>query len=153
MYFLWYLYVFDLKVMNNFFTTTGLSTCHWPSNKLVNLSQWEELGSVARGYITQAVLVSTVDYGMYAVGLLHSVCDRDQRLFQWVASPCSNSIAELLLCVSLTHTHIMVASSPGHSQILSRSCGEKSGEGLGSKLCHRPEMVDSVSTNRVHVTH
>ena len=43
-----------------------------------------------------------------------------------------------------------VASSPGHSQILSRSCGEKSGEGLGSKLHHGPEMVDLVSTNRVH---
>ena len=33
-----------------------------------------------------------------------------------------------------------------YSQILSRSRGEKSGEGLGSKLCHGPEMVDSVST-------
>ena len=39
-----------------------------------------------------------------------------------------------------------VASSPGHSQILSRSHGEKSGEGLGAKLRHRPEMVDSVCT-------
>ena len=37
-----------------------------------------------------------------------------------------------------------VASSPGHSQILSRSRGEKSGEGLGSLLRHGPEMVDSV---------
>ena len=41
----------------------------------------------------------------------------------------------------------MVASSPGPSQILSRSRGEKA---WGSKLRHRPEMVDSVSTNRVH---
>ena len=31
-----------------------------------------------------------------------------------------------------------VALSPGHSQILSRSCGEKSGEGLGSLLCLQP---------------
>ena len=46
-----------------------------------------------------------------------------------------------------------LASSPGPSQILSRSHGEKSGEGLGAKLRHRPEMVDSVSTNRVHVTY
>ena len=46
----------------------------------------------------------------------------------------------------------------GHPQILSRSCGEKSGEGLGSLLCHGLEMVDmvntynvdSVCTNRVH---
>ena len=38
-----------------------------------------------------------------------------------------------------------VASSPGHSQILSHSHGEKSGEGLGSLLRHGPEMVDSVS--------
>ena len=46
-----------------------------------------------------------------------------------------------------------IALSPGHSQILSRSHGEKSGEGLGSKLRHGPEMVDSVSTNWVHVTY
>ena len=46
-----------------------------------------------------------------------------------------------------------VASSPGPSQILSHSCGEKLGEGLGSKLRHGPELVDSVSTNRVHVTY
>ena len=43
-----------------------------------------------------------------------------------------------------------LASSPGLSQILSRSRGEKSGEGLGSKLRHGPEMVDSVSTKQVH---
>ena len=39
-----------------------------------------------------------------------------------------------------------LASSPGHSQILSRSRGEKSGEGLVPRLRHGPEMVDSVST-------
>ena len=56
-----------------------------------------------------------------------------------------------------THTHTHIASSPGPSQILSCSRGEKSGEGPGSKLRHRPEMVDSVvrnvdsvCTNRVH---
>ena len=38
--------------------------------------------------------------------------------------------------------HILsIASSPGHSQILSRSRGEKSGEGLVPLLCHGPEMV------------
>ena len=47
----------------------------------------------------------------------------------------------------------LLASFPGPSQILSRSSGEKSGEGLGSKLRHGPEMVDSVSTKRVHVTY
>ena len=36
-------------------------------------------------------------------------------------------------------------SSRGHCQILSRSCGENSGEGLVSILRHGPEMVDSVS--------
>ena len=46
-----------------------------------------------------------------------------------------------------------IASSPGPSQILSRSRGEKPGEGLGSLLRHGPEMVDSVSTNRVHITY
>ena len=39
-----------------------------------------------------------------------------------------------------------LASSPGHSKILSRSCGEKSGEGLVPLPRHGPEMVDSVST-------
>ena len=44
----------------------------------------------------------------------------------------------------------------GHSQILSCSHGETSGEGLGSLPCHEPEMVDSVQTestlrtNQVH---
>ena len=46
-----------------------------------------------------------------------------------------------------------IALSPGHSQILSRSRGEKSGEGLGSKLRHGLEMVDSASSNRVHITY
>ena len=46
-----------------------------------------------------------------------------------------------------------LASFPGPSQILSHSRGEKSGEGLGSKLRHGPEMVDSVSTNRVRITY
>ena len=47
----------------------------------------------------------------------------------------------------------LLALSPGHSQILSRSHGEKLGECLGSKLRHEVEMVNSVSTNRVHVTY
>ena len=38
-------------------------------------------------------------------------------------------------------------------QILSCSRGEKSGEGLRSKVHHGLEMVDLVSTNRVHVTY
>ena len=58
-----------------------------------------------------------------------------------------------LTYITLSKTQKEVASSQGHSQILSRSRGEKSGEGLGSKLRHRLETVDSVSTNRVHVTY
>ena len=46
-----------------------------------------------------------------------------------------------------------VASSLGPSQMLSCSRGEKPGEDLGSKLHHGLEMVDLVSTNRVHVTY
>lgn len=38
-----------------------------------------------------------------------------------------------------------VASFPGHFQILFRSCGEKSIEGILPFLRHRAEMVDSVS--------
>ena len=41
----------------------------------------------------------------------------------------------------------VIASSPGPFQILSRSHGEKSREGLRSKLCHGPEMMNSVSTS------
>ena len=48
---------------------------------------------------------------------------------------------------------LCLASSPGPTQTLSRSRGEKLGEGLGSKLRHGPEMVDSVSTNQVHITY
>ena len=36
-----------------------------------------------------------------------------------------------------------LASTPGHSQTLSHSCGENLGEGLVPILCHEPEMVDS----------
>ena len=46
-----------------------------------------------------------------------------------------------------------LALSPGHSQTLSHSRGEKLGEGLGLLLHHGPEMVDSVSANRVYVTY
>ena len=51
--------------------------------------------------------------------------------------PCTYS-TRIFACeqnVGLKYLKI-IASSPGHSQILSRSCGEKSGEGLGSKLRH-----------------
>ena len=48
--------------------------------------------------------------------------------------------------LSKQQTADLLASFPGHSQILSRSRGEKSGEGLGAILRHGPEMVDSVST-------
>ena len=44
--------------------------------------------------------------------------------------------------------HSLVSRPP---QILSHSHGEKSGEGLGSKLRHGPEMVDSVSTSPRYV--
>ena len=41
---------------------------------------------------------------------------------------------------------VILALFPGHSQILSRSRGEKLGEGLVPILRHGPEMVDLVST-------
>ena len=53
----------------------------------------------------------------------------------------SRNLPPVLKTVTCT---VHIASSPGHSQILSRSRGEKSGEGLGAKLRHGPEMVDSV---------
>ena len=57
------------------------------------------------------------------------------------------SLLALFSCLSCTSESIG-ASYPGPAQILSRSHGEKSGEGLRSKLRHGPEMVDSVSTYR-----
>ena len=51
------------------------------------------------------------------------------------------------------YTCLELASSPGHAQILSHSHGERSGEGLGTLLYHRPEMADSVSMNLVHITY
>ena len=57
----------------------------------------------------------------------------------------TNTLHIMILQNCLVRDNRILASSPGHSQILSRSRGEKSGEGLGSKLGHRPEMVDSVS--------
>ena len=56
----------------------------------------------------------------------------------------------IYLCFS-TCSYEHVASSPGHSQILSRSCREnreKAWDQNYAKLRHRPEMVDSVCTNR-----
>ena len=59
---------------------------------------------------------------------------------------------ESLENVTLKFSLTFIASSPGPTQILSRSHGEKSGEGLGAKLCHDRKWwtrllrnVDSVS--------
>ena len=46
----------------------------------------------------------------------------------------SNEIQMLIGLHDAPKTTSFLASSPGHSQILSHSCGEKSGEGLGSEL-------------------
>ena len=59
---------------------------------------------------------------------------------------CSKILLWAYLGTSQLENTNHIASSPGHSQILSHSCGEKSGEGLGLKLSHGPEMVDLVST-------
>ena len=49
-----------------------------------------------------------------------------------------------------TERQVLVALSLGHSQILSRNCEKKLGEGLGTLQRHKPEMVDLVHTNRVY---
>ena len=61
-----------------------------------------------------------------------------------MAFPLSDLVSDTL-CKLLDGCGNKVASSPGHSQILSRSHGEKSGEGLVPILRHGPEMVDSIS--------
>ena len=64
-------------------------------------------------------------------------------------SDMDNNSMSILLDVNLYmhETWCTVASSPGHSQILSRSHGEKLGEGLGTLLRRGPEMVDLASAN------
>ena len=81
------------------------------------------------------------------------VCDGgDTNVYQyWYVSISSQNML-LLICCRLVLSGTpkfcvdLLASSPGHSQILSRSDGEKSGEGLVPILRHGPEMVDLVST-------
>jgi len=67
------------------------------------------------------------------------MCDSTQDGYTSLALLLAVAVHKLLV----THASKLLASSPGHSQILSCSRGEKSGEGLGSKLRHGPE-------NRVH---
>ena len=57
-----------------------------------------------------------------------------------------NDLLYRLQLPTLAQRRLHLASSPGHSQILSRSHGEKSGEGLVPTLRHGPEMVDSILT-------
>ena len=86
-----------------------------------------------------------LDYELRFELCMHAVTE---WLFAWLGFACP------MICVGalrstirgLTDRGFLLASSLGHSQILYHSCGEKSGEGLGSKLRHRPEMVDSIST-------
>ena len=61
-----------------------------------------------------------------------------RSLITHVTVPCRNE--------RLFHSEVL-ALSPGHSEILSHSHGEKSGEGLVPILRHGPEMVDSVSND------
>ena len=71
--------------------------------------------------------------------MMYSIVLRPPCSFGFVLKYNTQKIEE-----GLAHSQAL-ASSPGHSQILSRSRGEKSGEGLGSKIHHGPEMVESVS--------
>ena len=55
-------------------------------------------------------------------------------------------LMQLKISYTVQYSNGCIASSPGHSKILSRSRGEKSGEGAWYQyLRHGPEMVDSVS--------
>ena len=85
--------------------------------------------SLALAYIEDVDLLTTVSC------MLHDYCR-----FAWVVHDIH------YVCPTTACTYTLIPSSPCHAQILSRSRGEKSGEGLGTLLCHRPQMVDSVST-------
>ena len=78
-------------------------------------------------YATEQCVISTWDYG--------TTCAN------WVELEVGKVHGNYAQTV---HDRQCIASSSGHSQILSHSRGEKLGEGLGSKLRHGPEMVDSV---------
>ena len=63
-----------------------------------------------------------------------------------ILSACTHAIQGVRKVQRNTELKLDLASSPASSQILLRSRGEKSSEGLGTKLRHGPEMVDLVST-------
>ena len=55
---------------------------------------------------------------------------------------------------SIVLSKINLALSPGDCQILSHSCRDELGDGMDHcYVCHRLKMVDSVSTNQVHITY
>ena len=73
----------------------------------------------------QSLVYSSTHLSFCLISSKNQVCWAVDRILQW---------------------DVCLVSFPGHFQILSRSRGEKSGKGLWSKLCHRPEMVNLVST-------
>ena len=94
-----------------------------------------ELNIVATSCINPEKLSKAMlhhDFAIFTVNLVHSVA------------------VSLLAATKPKMRHVTyywptLASFPGHSQILSRSCGDKLGEGLVPLLCHGLEMVDLVS--------
>ena len=82
----------------------------------------------------QAFLTESPTGIVRAMDKITFLCMRKQ--FSFYNQPSLLAQSSYILC------QLLVASSPGHSQILSRSHSEKSGEGLGSKLHHGLEMVD-----------
>ena len=58
--------------------------------------------------------------------------------------------------VKRSRDHVLPSLAYPHPKVTPRfylAAVEKSGEGLGTLLRHRPDMVDSVGTNRVHITY
>ena len=99
------------------------------------------------------LLIVTPDFPLHNV--LHFVCKKYHLTFT-AADACKSKADKFLFMRKVTclahpaaclEQSRSIASSPGHSHVFTGSHGEISGEGLGSKLCHRPEMVDSVNTN------
>ena len=92
-----------------------------------------------------SLFVNTSPVGSRFYQNVKHVCVKKGRNFGYIQIVLDNAPSGQYSCASKSSL------SPGHSQILSRSHVEKSGEGLGTFLRHGPEMVDLVITNQVHI--
>ena len=100
---------------------------------------------VLKKYGSDPVLLFWKAYGIIMEGTVDITAVMLQRM--WYVRMCISDKSLVLQAHESLACETIIASSPDHSQILSHSRGEKSEEGLGSLVCHKLEVVDTVSTN------